>query len=239
MEFFDKFKEFINYYKINLLGGTILILITIVSNVVIYSIFNNKLLSLETNKEKDSLQKIEEYTEPNIEEVVPNEYYSFDIKGAVNNPGVYTLEKGKRVIDAINIAGGLKENANTSVNNLSRKVNDEMVIIIYTNDEVVNFLQVKAEEEQENKECIHYNTEIKNDSCIEEDVIASEVDTKVSINSANIELLMTIPGIGESKAKSIIEYRETNGLFKDIIDIKNVSGIGEALFEKIKDYITV
>jgi competence protein ComEA len=239
MDLFDKIKEFINYYKINLLGGVILVLIMLVSNIVIYSTFNNKLSNIETNKTENILDEKEEHVEQKTEEIESKEYYSFEIKGAVNNPGVYTLEKGKRIIDAINIAGGLKENANTSVNNLSKKIKDEMVIIVYTYDEVVNFSNVKEEAEQVNKECIHYNTEIKNDSCIEEDIIASEVDAKVSINTADIQLLMTIPGIGESKARSIIEYRESNGLFKDIIDIKNVSGIGEALFEKIKDYITV
>ena len=235
MEFFDKLKEFINFYKINLLGGVILVFIILISNIVMYTTVNNKISTIKVNDTKYVLDKNEEKEE----EMVLKEYYSFDIKGAVNNPGVYTLEKGKRIIDAINTAGGLKENANTSVNNLSKKINDEMVIVIYTNEEVLNFTKVQEKEEQDNKECIKYNLEIKNDSCIEEDTIASEVDIKISINTANIELLMTIPGIGESKAKSIIEYREAKGLFTDVTDIMNVSGIGEALFEKIKDYITV
>ena len=200
-----------------------------------YTTVNNKISTIKVNDTKYVLDKNEEKEE----EMVLKEYYSFDIKGAVNNPGVYTLEKGKRIIDAINTAGGLKENANTSVNNLSKKINDEMVIVIYTNEEVLNFTKVQEKEQQDNKEFIKYNLEIKNDSCIEEDTIASEVDIKISINTANIELLMTIPGIGESKAKSIIEYREAKGLFTDVTDIMNVSGIGEALFEKIKDYITV
>jgi len=239
MELFDKIKEFINYYKMNLIGGVILIVITLGSNLILYFIVNNKLSNIETNNSKYILEEKETFTTKESEKEIQIEYYSFDIKGAVNNPGVYSLEKGKRIIDAINIAGGLKENANTSVNNLSKMIRDEMVIVIYTNEEVLTFSQIKEKEEQINKECMDYNTEIKNDSCIEEDVIASEIDNKISINIADITLLMTIPGIGESKAKSIIEYRDANGVFKDINDIKNVSGIGEALFEKIKDYITV
>ena len=235
MDFFNKLKEFINYYKINLIGGGLLIILVVVSNVIIYTTFNNKLSNVEVNKSKNVLEQKEEH----VKEMESIEYYSFDIKGAVINPGVYTLEKGKRIIDAINIAGGLIENADTSVNNLSKKISDEMVIVIYTKEDVMNFSKVQEKEEQIKKECVDYNTEINNNGCIEEDIIASEVDTKISINTADVKLLMTVPGIGESKAKSIIEYRKVNGEFKDILEIKNVSGIGDALFEKIKDYITV
>ena len=103
-------------------------------------------------------------------------------------------------------------------------------------------------EEQKNNEnlCINYNGVVNNDSCTnifdEKDNNENsnlEVDTKISLNTASLELLMTLPGIGESKAESIINYREKEGSFEKIEDIMNISGIGESTFEKIKDYITV
>ena len=92
-------------------------------------------------------------------------YYLVDIKGAINNPGTYSMKKGSRVIDVIHLAGELKSDADTSVLNLSKKVTDEMVIIVYSYDEVKNFTKVKEEEKQEQEKCIS-NNGIKNDACI-------------------------------------------------------------------------
>lgn len=180
-----------------------------------------------------------------------------DIKGQIVNPGVYEVESDKRVIDVINYAGGLLDGADTSVNNLSRLVKDEMVIIIYSSDEVKNFSKTK-EDEQIKLNNIN-NSSVKNDSVItNNDLIevhenstnednqvddnanqSTIVDSKVSINTASLEELTTLNGIGKSKAQAIIDYRNTNGLFKSIEDILNVSGIGEKLFAKIKDSITL
>ena len=166
-------------------------------------------------------------------------YYLVDIKGEVNNPGTYSMKKGSRVIDVIHLAGELKSDADTSVLNLSKKVTDEMVIIVYSYDEVKNFTKVKEEEKQEQEKCIS-NNGIKNDACIStiiEDNSTS--NTKVSINNATLEELMTLPGIGEAKAKEIINYREEKGEFTDINQLKEVKGIGDTLFESIKDNITL
>lgn len=165
----------------------------------------------------------------------------FEIKGEVNNPGVYVFEKNERVIDAINKAGGLKENANTNIINLSKKIKDEMVIIIYSNEEIEKISEEKSKYEVVKIECTCPDS--TNEACIEENIIEKEEEiTKnnqiININSASKEELMTLPSIGEAKAIKIIEYRNTEE-FKNIEDIKNVSGIGDALFEKIKDYITI
>lgn len=235
MDLLDRFKEFVIQYKINLIIGGILLFLILISNFSIY-------ILLKDSKE-DSKVEVVSVIEEDEEEVIEKEFYKFDIKGAVNKPGVYKLEKGNRVIDAINIAGGLKANADTSVNNLSKYITDEMVIVIYTIDEVDKFSEIRELEEVENNKCLNYNEVITNDSCIEEEFnnneIDREIDTKISLNTASIDLLITLPGIGEAKAKDIISYREEHGEFKTIEDIMNISGIGESLFEKIKDYITV
>lgn len=161
-----------------------------------------------------------------------------DIKGAVKKPGVYKINSDKKIINVITMAGGLMENANTDNINLSKKVTDEMVIIIYTNEEVKNSNIVDTVIKVIDKECVCPN--IQNDGCINTEINDSitNVNKTININTATLEELMSINGLGEAKAKAIIKYREENGYFKIIDDLLNVSGIGEALFEKIKEYIT-
>lgn len=150
-----------------------------------------------------------------------------DIKGMVVNPGVYEVSSTARVNDVITLAGGLVDGADTSLINLAQIVSDEMTIIIYSNSEVLEKLKGDI--------CVCDCPLINNDACIK------SVDNTdlVNINTASVEEVMTIPGIGEVKAKEIIKYREDNGNYSSIEDIKNVDGIGETLFEKIKKYITV
>lgn len=202
----------------------IIILIVIMISLLIY--FINK-----DNKESDTndLSFVEETTK---ETTTLKQKQYVDIKGNVKNPGVYEFNENDRVIDAINLAGGLKKNANTSNINLSQKLKSEMVIYIYSNEEIKNnennlSCDTKCKTEViEVNNCIQ-NTEKNNDT------------SKININTATIDELLKISGIGESKAKNIIEYREKNGDFKNIEDIKNINGIGDSLFNKIKDSITI
>ena len=145
----------------------------------------------------------------------------------VANPGIYEVDSTSRVNDVIALAGGLIEGADTSLINLAKIVEDEMTIIIYSNSEVL--------EKYKEEICVCKKCDIVNDACINND----DNNGLVNINSAGLEELQKIEGIGESKAKAIIEYREKNGYFQDIEDIKKVTGIGESLFEKIKIYITI
>ena len=149
-----------------------------------------------------------------------------DIKGMVVNPGVYKVEEGTRINDVITLAGGLKEGADTSNINLAKLVTDEMTIIIYSSEEVL--------EKYKKEVCVCDCPYIENDACIN-----NEENKLVNINTCTLEELLTINGIGKAKAQSIIDYRKENGNFNSIEDIKNVPGIGVSLFEKIKDYITV
>lgn len=212
---------------------------------IIIGIFLVLLFSLGTvlNKEKkEEPIEIKEIKENIEEEKINDEYVYVDIKGYVNNPNVYKLSSNSRVIDVIEASGGLKNNADTSIINLSMKVFDEMVIIVYSKDKIESIKNgiknptiVEIIKEVE-KECIC--PDINNDACINDGNNDEEVNSKININSASKEVLMTLSGIGESKAEAIIEYRE-NTLFTKIEDIKNITGIGESIFEKIKDYITV
>ena len=113
-----------------------------------------------------------------------------------------------------------------------------MVIIIYSNQEVKEFEKTKEKEKILQDKCIQKDENaLKNDACINNNQ-STNTPNKININTASLEELQTLPGIGEAKAKDIITYRETNK-FNTIEDIKNVSGIGDALFAKIKENITI
>ncbi|MBO6195411.1 MAG: helix-hairpin-helix domain-containing protein [Bacilli bacterium] len=162
-----------------------------------------------------------------------------DIKGAVKSPGVYEVSSNSRIIDVIEKAGDLKKNADTSIINLSKKVKDEMYIIIYTKDEISSYKdKMLSSSEIVNKvEEKIICPDSDNDGCINKTVSRSET-SKININTASISELTKLTGIGEGKAKKIIEYRKNNK-FEKIEDIKNVSGIGNSLYEKIKEDIEI
>lgn len=178
------------------------------------------------NKDNEDITYIETTTKL-VEKTKANNYV--DVKGSVKKPGVYEFKENDRVIDAIKLAGGLTKNADTSNINLSKKLKSEMVIVINTKSELKNNNNLTCD-----AVCTREVIEVNN--CIETE---NKTNNKININTADINKLTELDGIGESKAKTIIEYRTTNGLFKNIEDIKNISGIGESLYNKIKDKITV
>lgn len=181
------------------------------------------------------------------------EKFYIDIKGSVKNPGVYEVEEDMIINDVVNLAGGFTKNAYTKNINLSKKIENEMVLMVYTTSEV----KKKNKPVNEiNTECSTTTYDINN--CItngSSSIKVGEVDTPVindsssenekpqnsivNINTASKEELQTLPGIGASKADNIINYRNSNGNFKTIEDIKNVNGIGDSVYEQIKDRITV
>ena len=167
--------------------------------------------------------------------------YKVDIKGAVNNPGIYSFNNQERIIDVINQAGGLTNDADTTVINLSKKIKDEMVIIIYTKSEVLDFKKTKEQENEVIKKCIQKDADsIKNDACLDtNDSKTFELTGKININTATLDELKSLPGIGESKAQNIIKYRTEKGNFTDISKIKEVEGIGDSLYAQIEAYITI
>ena len=220
------------YRKQILIVSLIIILIGGVAGLSIYKYLKS---NKKEPKEEIVITKKNSLEKKKVEQI---EKYKVDIKGEVINPGIYSLEKDKRVIDVIALAGGLTENADTSVINLSKKINDEMVIIVYSHEQVTDFKKTKEIEKQVQEKCIQPDeNSLQNDSCIK-----TENTTQtglININTASLEELTTLPGIGESKAKDIIKYREANNGFKSIDELTNISGIGESIIVKIKKNITV
>lgn len=142
--------------------------------------------------------------------------------GAVKVPGVYELEEGSRVFEAVRLAGGFCEDACEEYVNQAQEITDAMQIYIPTNAQVESG-EVRLREEGKGPA----ESEKAGGSSL------------VNINTADIDLLGTLPGIGESRAKAIIDYRESSGGFERIEDIMKVSGIKEGAFQKIKDKICV
>lgn len=170
-----------------------------------------------SSAESNPLSEQPEEAEP-IQEII-----IVDIKGAVKKPGVYQAEADMRVIDIIDLAGGLGESADADTVNLSQRVTDQMVIYIPAVGE----------------EAVRPNVAPENNLNEQENGNDEAGTEKVDINTADAVLLQTLNGIGEKKAALIIAYREENGSFQTIEEIMEVSGIGEKTFEGFRDLIMV
>ena len=196
----------------------IIIAIIIISIIAIYY----------SNKKEDNFieetENLEVETKEESKENLEKEKIIVHISGAVQNEGIVELEAGNRVADAIEKAGGLKENAYMDEINLAYQLEDGEKVHIPT-----------KEEQKQNEENKALNSSISDES----QNIRAENQTKININTATQEELDSLPGIGPSTASKILEYRKEKGKFKTTEEIKEVSGIGESKYEKIKDKITV
>jgi competence protein ComEA len=207
MEMFDFSK------REKVLLGLLLVLIISIGTITYYAFFK---------KSPEIAFKLQE--EPAIPVTAPvmeAEKIVVHVAGAVKNPGVYTLEQGKRVKDAIEVAGGHLPEADILRLNLAQKLHDEDKLYVP---------KIGETPEQSEPESPSYGATVG---------VSSKSDGKIDINTAGETELTQLPGIGPVTAQKIIEYRKNNGLFKTIEDIKNVSGIGDKKFEQIKDKIKV
>ena len=150
------------------------------------------------------------------------------ISGAVNNEGIVELEENSRLVDAIEKAGGLKADAYTDEINLAYILEDGEKIHIRTKEEFEKSKQENLDEVNNNDETVENSNVIKNNK-----------KSKININTATQTELETLPGIGKTTALKIINYRKENGKFKNIESIKDVKGIGDSKYEKIKNLICI
>ena len=205
--------------------------IVIVCGVFIIALLGGMYLEKTRTKEKmevfsyeneEKIFLLEEEHEEKSEHFVIKEQEKKEIVvylcGSIAKEGVYNLSQGARVFEAVNLAGGLKEEASKKHINLARELVDGESIYFPTEEEGEEIAIIQGEEPI---------------------ALQGPGNSLVNINTASLQELTSLPGIGEAKAKSIIQYRESNGAFKTIEDIKKVTGIKNALFSLIKDLICV
>lgn len=206
------------------------IILAIMISVIIYYIYSTLYKDDftfsydDTNLISDDLiENTKDTNISNLENLEDNSIIVY-VCGAVKESKVVTLKENSRVCDAIDAVGGLSKDADLTNINLAYILEDGEKIYIPKIGE-----EVKAESESTTSSSSSYSTYSSN----------SVKNNKININKATQTELETIPGVGPSTALKILDYREKNGKFSKIEDIKNVSGIGDAKYEKIKDYITV
>ena len=221
-----------NYLSKNKKTGLGILVIIIIISICyyIYSENTNFLSIQEQNLEIDEQELENSNTEDKntTGETKEESVIVVHVSGAVNQPGIVELSENSRIADAIEKAGGLKEEACIDEINLAYVLEDGIKIHIPT-----------MEEQKENNNVENNNLYITDESKTIEKNNNPQKTGKININTATQEELETLPGIGPTTSLKIINYRNENGKFKSIEDIKEVSGIGESKFNTIKDMISI
>ena len=215
---------------------TLGVIIVIAFLYYIYTKYDDTVISTEEFEKENVIGNLEETEEVTKEE---DTKIIVHVSGAVNKEGIVELEENSRISDAIDKAEGLKENADTKNINLAFKLEDGMKIYIPTIGE-----SIAENEVNENNNMIDENSKyVTSESGVAQKENNGQTEEKksekVNINKATQTELEGLPGIGPATAIKIINYRNENGKFKNIEDIKEVSGIGDAKYENIKDLICV
>jgi len=200
--------------------------ITVILLIIVIIIGGGMILYKNINSEDNFIiNRASDITEnnPAIQKEIPS--VIIHIAGAVKTPGVYQLKSTDRIVDAVKIAGGETEEANLDLINLAALLKDGQKIIVP--------YKTYSETGKETNANTHNNAASMYSSSL------ASTSAKININTDNANRLQTLPGIGPVLSERIIEYRNQNGLFGVIDDIKNVSGIAEKKFEGIKELICV
>lgn len=174
--------------------------------------------TLATEAAQENVTEAGEIRETSPLPTEPAETLYVYVCGEVVTPGVYALAQGARIYEAVTLAGGLTEDADAAVINQAETVTDGMMIRI---------------------PAVGSETAVTAAAAATGQVTASDGTTRIDINTADAAALMTLPGIGESKAAAIIAWRQENGGFTATEDLKNVSGIGDSTYERLSSLITV
>lgn len=199
---------------------------------IIYYFYTKDNIAFSTDEEIFIENNVEEEIEETEEVNQTSNKIIIHISGAVSKEGIVELEENSRIADAVEKAGGLKENADINKINLAFKLEDGMKVYIPSIEERKNEININNQiDEEQTSKYITSTSELNEDT--------NQNTGKVNINTANQTELETLPGIGPTTALKIINYRKEKGKFKSIEDIKEVSGIGDTKYEKIKDLICI
>ncbi|KXT82557.1 Late competence protein ComEA, DNA receptor [Streptococcus sp. DD11] len=179
-------------------------------------------LAQEVIQSSASSDQIDRTEQSEVRDSESSSELTVDVKGEVKHPGVYQLKAGSRIYDAIQKAGGMTAEADSKSVNLAQKLADEAVVYVTKIGE--GGADVTAGTAEASSQAA---------------ASRSAQSDLINLNTATEAELQTITGIGQKRAQDIIAYRESNGGFKSVDDLKNVSGIGDKTLEKLKEYVTV
>ena len=207
MAFFDEWKEKWESWSLAVKGAVIAVILLLL--VAVGGLLPKKEEAVEETEVVVTTVLAEKTEASTTQETV----IFVDIKGAVKNPGVYQMKVGDRVKDALDAAGGLTEEADSQKVNLAKRLEDQMAIVVPKVGEEAEEIPAGETRKEATKE------------------------GKVNINTATVEELKTLKGVGEKKAEAIIEYRKKNGSFQTKEDLMKVRGIGKKLFESFQERI--
>lgn len=225
-------------YKLTRKTQIILVTIGIIVIGICYYLYTKEeYVITEENNEGNNVEANNIIEKENIKTEEVKSKIIVHVSGAVNKEGVYELKENSRVSDAIEKAGGLREDAYADNLNLAYKIEDGTKIHILTKTEYNEKISQESNNNSKNENDIYVQEFIEESK--NKDDLENNKEEKVNINKATQTELETLPGIGPSTAMKIIEYRKENGEFKTKEDLKNVSGIGEVKFKNIQDKIVI
>ena len=215
-----------------IIGLTIVSIIIFIASIFLYKQnssnafkeeYMTEIFTEESNDNMEYDSSMKENTDNSNENNLEKNKIVVEIKGEVARPDVYQLEEGSIIKDLIDMAGGVTEEADLScINRAEELVNHELIIIGNINDET--------------ESSVVQNSSVSSGNSTDND---SKSSTLININTASIQELDTLPGIGEATANKIINYREEKGKFNSIEEIKNVNGIGDKKYEELKTLISI
>lgn len=214
------FENYLDYLKKNkLVFATLAVLVLTIGTIFILQKKPEAAMSdfptISSTPVAEESEAMVEVESPSME----NTKILVDVKGAVKNEGLYELDKSARVNDAIQAAGGFSDLADKKSVNLAKKLMDESVVYVASQGEEISVIRPASSSAGQDSN--------------------SDGIGKVNLNTASLAELTTISGIGEKRANDILTYRDSNGGFKTIDDLKNVPGIGDKTLENMRPYVTV
>lgn len=219
-------RDYLLHHKLIFQGGLVLLLFLAAALMSVFARTTGESPALVLETAEETVQAEQEETGTQETEETNSDIFVY-VCGAVESPGVVCLNTGDRLIDAVNAAGGLREDADMSQINLAREAVDGEQITVLTKEEVQALsAQTESASDQGTQ------TASTSDS-------SSQQENLININTASATELKALPGVGDVIAENIVRYREENGLFESIEEIKEVSRIGDKIFESIQDMICV
>ncbi|MBE5672638.1 helix-hairpin-helix domain-containing protein [Staphylococcus sp. SS35] len=223
-QFLLRYKDFFNQWKVYIIS--VIVSFVLLAGFIFWrqdhQLQNNKVNSNDASFKQLNIDnnntKLVEDQNKNSDKLIKNKGPVYvDVKGAIKHPNVYKMSPTDRVIDLLNKAE-LLEDADVSQINLSEKLTDQKMIYIPRKGQKNIESQLGTNKSQVNQ---------------------SNTNVKVNLNTASASELMSVPGVGQTKANAIIEHRNQQGAFQDIEELKKVKGFGSKTFEKLKSYFTI